>query len=32
MDHLPRVFGKVGVDDRTPAVTAALSCGLLELG
>lgn len=30
--HLAHVFGKLGVDDRTAAVTAALERGLLRLG
>ncbi|MGW7080929.1 response regulator [Streptomyces sp. NPDC054866] len=28
--HLLRVFGKLGVDDRTAAVTSAMRCGLLD--
>lgn len=27
--YLPRVFGKLGVDDRTAAVTSAMRFGLL---
>ena len=30
--HLLRAFAKLGVDDRTAAVTAAYRLGLLDLG
>ena len=29
--HLSHIFGKLGVDDRTAAVTAALERGILQL-
>jgi DNA-binding NarL/FixJ family response regulator len=29
--HLARIYGKLGVDDRTAAVTAALERGILRL-